>query len=355
MPIQFKKGERWLLDGAPVVFDQSLTSGFLLFLHEESLKPVQVQYDDGYRTPDMSWAMDAYAAGRLTRRPETQTSAVRRLAVEREYDPATIMELDPRSRLRLFVLRRLDGLGLHKASEGKLATALARIWQEEPEARKFGQPPATRTVIRWLKRGEPGHRTLQDTFSMTGRVPRAKRHSPQIRRLMANWVQRYWRCPATNKTTAHARFATRAMRLSRWRVRAGLDPIKTPAFETFRQSIRESENYANYALKFGKKKAASRFKAVAGMMTAQRCLQLGCMDHTLLDAVAVLDTEWMLPIGSPWLTVLIDVKSRCVVGFVLSFEPPSIYSVMECLKRARRRRPAGERWPHRPPAGSGHC
>ena len=38
----------------------------------------------------------------------------------------------------------------------------------------------------------------------------------------------------------------------------------------------------------------------------------------------------------PWLTVLIDVFTRCVVGFVLSFEPPSIYSVMECIKRANR-------------------
>lgn len=169
---------------------------------------------------------------------------------------------------------------------------------------------------------------------MTGRVPRPKRLNADVQQLMMRWVRRYWLSPGMNKTTAYARFAIRVMRLSRWRVRAGRDPFKTPSFETFRQRILETENYETYTLKFGKKKAASRFKAVAGVMTAQRCLQLGCMDHTLLDAVAVLDTEWMLPIGSPWLTLLIDVKSRCVVGFVLSFEPPSIYSVMECLKRA---------------------
>lgn len=333
MPIQFNKGERWLLDGQPIVFDQALTSDFLLFLHEASLKPLQVEDDNGYRTPDISWALEAYAAGRLIRRPETKACAIRRLAAEREYDPATIRALDPMSKLRLFVLRQLDSLGLHKASERAIDLALARIWQE-PEAQNLGKRPSARSAIRWLERGEPGERTLQDAFAMTGRVPRAKRHDPQVQHLMARWVRRYWQSPSMNKTTAYARFAIRAMRLSRWRVRAGLDAFRAPSFETFRQRILEAECYDTYALKFGKKKAASRYKAVAGMMTAQRCLQLGCMDHTLLDAVAVLDTEWMLPIGSPWLTVLIDVKSRCVVGFVLSFEPPSIYSVMECLKRA---------------------
>lgn len=334
MAIQFTKGERWLLDGTSVLFDQALTSDYLLFLHENTLKPLQVESDEGYRTPDMSWALEAYASGRLTRRPDTKACAIRRLAAEREYDPATIKALDPWARLRLFVLRQLDQLGLHKGSERAIDLALGRIWQEKPEAQQLGNRPSARSAIRWLKRGEPGQRTLQDAFAMTGRVPRPKRHDAQVQRLMARWVRRYWQSPAMNKTTAYARFAVRAMRLSRWRVRAGLDAIKTPAFETFRQRILESENYETYALKFGKKKAASRFKAVGGMMTAQRCLQLGCMDHTLLDAVAVLDTEWMLPIGSPWLTVLIDVMSRCVVGFVLSFEPPSIYSVMECLKRA---------------------
>lgn len=334
MSIQFKKGDRWMLDGAPVVFDQSLTSGFLLFLHEDTLKPVQVEDDDGYRTPDMPWALQAYAANRLVRRPEVNVCAVRRLAAEREYDPATITALDPAARLRLFVLRQLDRLGLHKASERSIDRALACVWQEQPDAKKLGERPPARTALRWLNRGEPGKRTLQDALSMTGRVPRAKRLDSQVQRLMANGVRRYWLRQGLNKTTAYACFAVRVMRLSRWRTRVGLKPFKTPSFETFRQGILETETYETYALKYGKKRAASRFKAVAGMMTAQRCLQLGCMDHTLLDAVAVLDAEWMLPIGSPWLTVLIDVKSRCVVGFVLSFEPPSIYSVMECLKRA---------------------
>lgn len=60
----------------------------------------------------------------------------------------------------------------------------------------------------------------------------------------------------------------------------------------------------------GVKKAASRFKPVEGQLHAARLLALGCMDHTSLDTIAVLDADWMLPVGTPWLTLLIDVRTR---------------------------------------------
>jgi putative transposase len=45
------------------------------------------------------------------------------------------------------------------------------------------------------------------------------------------------------------------------------------------------------------------------------------IDHTLLNIV-VLDQEGR-PIGCPWITVAIDVYSRCVVAFRVSLDPPS--------------------------------
>lgn len=47
------------------------------------------------------------------------------------------------------------------------------------------------------------------------------------------------------------------------------------------------------------------------------------MDHTRADFFVVVDVGGLRMLGRPWLTVLIDVHSRCVVGWVLSFEPPS--------------------------------
>ncbi|MCW0236302.1 MAG: DDE-type integrase/transposase/recombinase [Ferrovibrio sp.] len=57
------------------------------------------------------------------------------------------------------------------------------------------------------------------------------------------------------------------------------------------------------------------------------------VDHHLLDIVVV-DHETRLPIGRPWLTLLLDRKSRMVVGMHIGFEPPSFHTVALALKNA---------------------
>jgi len=100
--------------------------------------------------------------------------------------------------------------------------------------------------------------------------------------------------------------------------------------------VKRLECFDTFREKFGLKAANARFKACGEGLRATRILQLGAMDHTTLDGVAVFDGAAMLPLGRPHLTALMDVYSGCIVGALISFEPPSIYSVMECIKRANR-------------------
>ena len=57
------------------------------------------------------------------------------------------------------------------------------------------------------------------------------------------------------------------------------------------------------------------------------------VDHTLLD-ILVVDESTMQIVGRPWMTAIIDRYSRCIVGFSLSFAPPSWASVMDALRVA---------------------
>jgi len=50
--------------------------------------------------------------------------------------------------------------------------------------------------------------------------------------------------------------------------------------------------------------------------------------------VLIVDDVHRLHVGRPWLTVAIDVYSRCIVGFYLSLDPPSEVSVGMCLVHA---------------------
>ncbi len=54
------------------------------------------------------------------------------------------------------------------------------------------------------------------------------------------------------------------------------------------------------------------------------------IDHTPVDVIIV-DPIDRLPIGRPWLTVAIDVFSRCLAGFHLSLDAPSATGVGLCL------------------------
>ncbi len=56
------------------------------------------------------------------------------------------------------------------------------------------------------------------------------------------------------------------------------------------------------------------------------------IDHTLLDVVLV-DSESGLPLGRPWVTLLIDAHTRRVLAYWLSFDPPSWRSLMMVVRR----------------------
>lgn len=57
------------------------------------------------------------------------------------------------------------------------------------------------------------------------------------------------------------------------------------------------------------------------------------LDSTKVDVIVV-DEDTMLPIGRPWLVIATDRCTRMPAGFAVTFDPPSIHTVMECLRSA---------------------
>ncbi|EPO5561017.1 transposase, partial [Pseudomonas aeruginosa] len=83
----------------------------------------------------------------------------------------------------------------------------------------------------------------------------------------------------------------------------------------------------------GRKAARDRFAPAAGSLEAPWPLSLVQIDHTLVDVIVV-DSQTREPIQRPWLTLAIDVCTRCVAGLHLSLEPPSATSVALCISQA---------------------
>jgi putative transposase len=87
------------------------------------------------------------------------------------------------------------------------------------------------------------------------------------------------------------------------------------------------------AKRSGRKAARDRYAPAAGLLTAPWPLALVQIDHTLVDVIIV-DSVTRQPLQRPWLTLAIDVHSRCVAGFHLALEAPSATSVALCIAHA---------------------
>ncbi|TSK09167.1 MAG: DDE-type integrase/transposase/recombinase [Geobacter sp.] len=79
--------------------------------------------------------------------------------------------------------------------------------------------------------------------------------------------------------------------------------------------------------------AGQRFEAIKGAFPGGNYpLNTIQIDHTPLDVIVV-DETYRRPIGRPWLTLAIDVFSRMVYGYFISFDRPSFFSVGQTLLR----------------------
>lgn len=77
--------------------------------------------------------------------------------------------------------------------------------------------------------------------------------------------------------------------------------------------------------------AGRALQSAAGLVPpVRRPLEQVQIDHTVVDVIVV-DERHRLPIGRPYVTVAIDVFSRCIVGLVVTLEAPSALSVGLCL------------------------
>ena len=80
--------------------------------------------------------------------------------------------------------------------------------------------------------------------------------------------------------------------------------------------------------------SARKLRPIEGSFPAlQDPLQVVQIDHTPLDIILV-DALDRKPIGRPWITVALDVYSRMVIGYYVSFEPPGSLTTALCIAHA---------------------
>ncbi len=108
--------------------------------------------------------------------------------------------------------------------------------------------------------------------------------------------------------------------------------VKAVAKSTIYTWVRQLRQDISDSSRLGAEVTRKKYRTVMGGLKVNGVLERVEIDHTPLDLI-VIDKTTMLPLGRAWLTLALDKFSRVVVGFYISFNPPSSYSVLQCLKQ----------------------
>ena len=105
------------------------------------------------------------------------------------------------------------------------------------------------------------------------------------------------------------------------------------SYKSFNQRIKSLPPYPVAVARHGKFKADQWFAYCSSHIPPTRILERVEIDHTPLDLI-LLDDELSIPLGRPYLTLIVDVFSGCVLGFHLSYRSPSYVSAAKAIVHA---------------------
>jgi putative transposase len=109
--------------------------------------------------------------------------------------------------------------------------------------------------------------------------------------------------------------------------------LEKPSDSSVQRRIRRIPEVEALAGRRGRRAALEKFAPHGTPPEVEWPLAETQIDHSLLD-IMVVDSEHRLPIGRPWLTVLIDVFSRVILGFFVSLDPPGSIGTGLCIANA---------------------
>lgn len=204
-------------------------------------------------------------------------------------------------------------------------------FQDHPAKQHLLRGLSRRSIFRWM------HDYFQSGGDLRALIPQysrcgakgASRLEQDLKNLMESVIKdRYHRRERVTIDDIYALIATRLQEENR--VRPADEQLLLPSRATVSRRIDSLDMRERFEAKHGSRSARQEFTQVGQTPYPQLPLERVEIDHTRIDLIVV-DAEDNLPLGRPTLTYSLDTATRYPLGYYLGFEPPSYYTVMECL------------------------
>ena len=307
-----------VLDGEPYVVERQCSDGVWVLRHKNTGRQLE-------RTPEQ--VFDSYAVGKV----RFQSKELRSISskIRRIQCPATTPAPDlDAAKVRMAYVRAIVGL---PCSQGGIEQAIEEVWNTL-EPRPPGRPHWV-TVYRWARAyAESGGKPATLVTANGDKGNRESRFAQDVIAICTDVIETVY-LTQERPTVSHAVDIAKAKTRLANQLLSQSCQMPMPTRRLVQRLIDDAPAYDKHVARYGRESARKKFRTATMHRVTDAPLQRAEMDHTRMDLFVVDDVHG-LPLGRPWLTILVDDYTRCVLGFCLSFEPPSRATVARCLRHA---------------------
>lgn len=210
----------------------------------------------------------------------------------------------------------------------KVSNSDIAVTDEEQKLTSLMKVPSPSTLIGWLKRYRQSGGNPFVLCDLRPLARKPKRLTMAIEAVVEEAIGKYFLKPrGMSVRETHLQVREEIKNLNR-RNESNLIP---PSERTVSRRINEIPNYIKDFKRFGPDFARNKWRYSLAGDQSTRILERVEIDHTLLD-IWVLDPVSGVPLGRPWITVVMDRFSGYILGLYISFYGPSSGTVAKALK-----------------------
>ncbi|MFG0669643.1 helix-turn-helix domain-containing protein [Pseudomonas sp. xss_1] len=178
------------------------------------------------------------------------------------------------------------------------------------------------TLTRWLKRYNPECGSLSLLRNARGRKKGARLLLQKQEDIIAANIKKHYKGPAASIAQVYKYTDSQCTLLG----------LPTPSPDTIKNRIKDYGEREIHRMKYGADSARDEFGATPHSFPVETILSNAQADHTQVDIIIVDDDRE--PLCRPWITMIIDLKSRVILGYYISLNPPDATSVAMALVSA---------------------
>ncbi|MFM0561696.1 integrase [Paraburkholderia sediminicola] len=248
-------------------------------------------------------------------------------ALEAAAPPARQGDFETRRRVNYLVA--LDRMDAFKGSRTALCQAIRKIAIDLDDARS----PHVTTIYRWRARYRIAQFDIRALLDRT--YLRGGKGQSRLEQVVEGIVQDKIETAFLNSKRGTAEDVHNAVFLEIQRLNTTrIEPewFKVPALRTIQRRIGNINAYERTVARYGKREAERRFADQLCARKVSRILEIVEIDHTPIDLIYS-DADGRA-IDRPYLTVVLDRFSRCVLGFCISSAGHGVHAVFEALRHS---------------------